>query len=662
MKYKQCVSVVLASMIINSGMTVYAEKNADNENEQLIIYNSIRDSITSESAVNIDILEETANENCVYSVPIKMVQAAKPQMDSMGNGAVDGNAIVTVNENGSFVDLNFKAVTLSGLYGHLVNIWSYPSSDTMNYNWWDKAEYETPAEIVATYMDYGMNYTLGDTNKSEFIKTARLKRNNLKEDYIYIRISVDAMTGFDQAARIDFDWNNAEIVESITDKKLQTPNIISAKTEAKNGEEVEVKIDSSDINVKIYYTTDGTIPNSSSKEYTETFKITGNNTSVIINAIAVSDNLTSNIGTSVVKFVSSSSSSSDSSSADGIEDGKYWMTFNLWNANTDQASMGDCAFDNNRQALVTVNGDTAKIEMAANPVAVNGYTSALSDIKSNEVDITVDGISKFTTNTRYDGNEHKVDYISKFSFNLNELNKEYINVEISVPYTPMDGIAASDGGYISARLKLNWASLEKADANDKLSPDSTTASGSSDSVGNYSGFTNYEDVKSKVKIKADSYILPDDTEFTIELIDGNSIYNSAAELIEEDFKLYGITAASNSENSSDVLPNGLADIYFPVDENDRNITIYRFTEETNNTKAGLTELEYKLSDDKKYYVVSVKKFGIFAVVKSKMIDENIIDEHDDIKQDAITEKKTTTFVDVNDHWAYDYIVKAVDIG
>ncbi len=26
MKYKQCVSVVLASMIINSGMTVYAEK------------------------------------------------------------------------------------------------------------------------------------------------------------------------------------------------------------------------------------------------------------------------------------------------------------------------------------------------------------------------------------------------------------------------------------------------------------------------------------------------------------------------------------------------------------------------------------------------------------------------------------------------------------
>lgn len=36
-----------------------------------------------------------------------------------------------------------------------------------------------------------------------------------------------------------------------------------------------------------------------------------------------------------------------------IEDGKYWMPIALWNANIDQESMGNSAFENNRQALVT---------------------------------------------------------------------------------------------------------------------------------------------------------------------------------------------------------------------------------------------------------------------------------------------------------------------
>jgi len=167
--------------------------------------------------INTDTLKKIVNSDTEqskkYSVPVKMVNAANPSAISMGNGALDGNAVITVKDGKYTVDLSFKAVTISNLYGHLIKMWSYPAADEINDDWWDNPLYEIPAEVIETYTDYGLNYNTGDKTQKEFVKKLRFERNSEKEDFIYIRINVDAMDGFDQSARLDFDWDNATEIE-----------------------------------------------------------------------------------------------------------------------------------------------------------------------------------------------------------------------------------------------------------------------------------------------------------------------------------------------------------------------------------------------------------------------------------------------------------------
>jgi hypothetical protein len=667
MKYKRYLSLLLVGSMAVSVTPVNAEAIISLDSEK-----KATDSVTSDSAIyafNAEDFDDVANQSSeavTYSVPVKMVQAANPSLASMGSGAVDGDAIVTVSDGKAVITLNFKAVKLAGLYGHLLRLWSYPVTDNMDYTWWNNSEYETAADIAETYSDYGLNYTTGDTTMSEFAKSFKISRDIEKEDSIYIRISVDAMAGFDQAARLDFDWENATIPEdadedNTEDKteeiKLNAPVIAVEKNMAKNGEEVEIGITSDNENADIYYTTDGTMPSETSEKYNGSFKIAESNKTVVINAVAISGAVKSGIGTAEVKFITSSSSSSDS---DKLDDGKYRINVNLWNENIDQASMGDSAFENNRQALVTVSGNKATVELATNPVSVSGYTSAVKDIKSSEVDINIDGTSSFTTNTRYDGTAHSFDYITKFSFELSELNKEYVSVEINVPFTPMDGIVADADAYIPARLKLDWSSAEQAGANDKLTTDTTVAVGSSSSSSSGGSSTNSTSAETGIKVKADSYVLPDDVEFKTKVLTSGTEFNMAEGLIDNDFRLYSIVATSESEGGS-VSPVGVAEVYIPVSDEGAKVTIYRVVEGDKNTKAGLSELEYKLSEDGKYYVVTVKEFGLFAVVSSDDTDTLAIPAFKP-EQTEITEEKNIGFTDISEHWAKEYIVKSAEIG
>jgi hypothetical protein len=336
------------------------------------------------------------------------------------------------------------------------------------------------------------------------------------------------------------------------------------------------------------------------------------------------------------------------------------MTVNLWNANTDQESMGDSAFDNNRQALVTVSGNTATVEIATNPVSVSGYTSAVKDIISNDVIISIDGTSKFTTNTRYDGTEHKFDYITKFSFELDELKKEYIDVEINVPYTPMDGIVAGANSYIPARLKLNWSSLEEAGANDKLTADTSVATGTTSSGGG-GGVTSSVNKETGIKVEAEAYVLPDDVEFETKTLTAGTTYSTAKNLIDGDFVLYSIKAKSETEGG-EVSPVGVADVYIPVNNDDANVKIYRVVEGDKNTKPGLTEMEYKLSADGKYYVITVKEFGVFAVVNGEAAEVAETVEAFEQEKVVTADGKEISFDDISEHWAKDYILKSAEMG
>lgn len=230
-----------------------------------------------------------------YSVPVKMVQTANPTLESMGHSALDGNAIVTVKDGKSVVDLKFKAVTLNGLYGHLINMWSYPTADTMDYSWWGDNNYEIPAKVVEKYMDYGMEYTSGNLEQSEFPRVMRLERNAEKENHIFVRVDVDAMGVYNQAARIDFDWDNAKVIENDNTESIVSAPVINVdKTQANNSEKVSVSITSSTENAKIYYTTDGSEPDENSELYNGKFEVNASSVfggDVIIKAIAIKDGM-----------------------------------------------------------------------------------------------------------------------------------------------------------------------------------------------------------------------------------------------------------------------------------------------------------------------------------------------------------------------------------
>lgn len=733
--------------------------------------------------VKTDTVTKVEEEQVVkYSVPVKMVQTANPTLESMGHSALDGNAIVTVKDGKSVVDLKFKAVTLNGLYGHLINMWSYPTADTMDYSWWGDNNYEIPAKVVEKYMDYGMEYTSGNLEQSEFPRVMRLERNAEKENHIFVRVDVDAMGVYNQAARIDFDWDNAKVIENDNTESIVSAPVINVdKTQANNSEKVSVSITSSTENAKIYYTTDGSEPDENSELYNGKFEVNAPSVfggDVIIKAIAIKDGmvnsavnsatvtfapqkkvvvanneelgakieavegsvasdvtidklekdsekveplkdiinksvnskimnidfalnenaenlllsadvtnfdkastklykvtndnnyevvestiadniLNAEISTEGIYIIADLKSTNGGGSSETIEDGKYWMPIALWNANIDQESMGNSAFENNRQALVTVNNGIATVEVASNPVAVSGYTSALKSIQSSDATIKVLSKAPFTTNTKFDGKEHKFDYVSKFSFTTNYMEKEFLNVQISVPYTPMDGVMASAGESLSARLKLNWDSMSKTDDSATLNPDSSSANGSSSSGGGSSVNTSNEDTG--IKIEADEFVFDDGTTFSTDAVSSGEEYKTAESLLgNTDFRLFDIKALVGS---SEVKPNGQARVYIPVKDNDKNVVIYRINKGDKTTEPTKTELEYTISQDKKYYVVTVKEFGLFAVAESTG------EVKGEEKTDTVTKEENTNtdnnkiaFNDIENHWAYDNILSAVNMG
>ena len=776
--------------VVNNGENKYVEITLNGVNDiayvQVVVNAGKFGQMTHIVRVKVDAnsLEKIENESkeVSYSVPIKMVQTANPTLESMGHSALDGNAIVTVKDGKSVVDLKFKAVTLNGLYGHLINMWSYPTAENMDYGWWGDSNYEIPAEVVEKYMDYGMEYTSGNLEQFEFPRVMRLERNAEKENHIFVRVDVDAMGIYNQAARIDFDWDNAEVIKNDNTESIVSAPVINVdKTQASNSEKVKVSITSSTENAKIYYTTDGSEPDENSELYTGEFEVTAPSVfggDVVVKAIAVKDGmvnsavndvtitfapqqktvvanneelgakieavegsvandvtidkiekdsekveplkdiinkavnskimnidfalnenaenlllnvdvtdfdkattklyrvtndnnyevvestivdniLSAEINTAGIYVIADTKNSNNGGSSETIEDGKYWMPIALWNANIDQESMGNSAFENNRQALVTVNNGIATVEVASNPVAVSGYTSALKSIQSSDTTIKVLSKAPFTTNTKFDGKEHKFDYVSKFSFTTNYMEKEFLNVQISVPYTPMDGVMASAGGSLSARLKLNWDSMSKTDDSATLNPDSSSANGSSSSGGGSSVNTSNEDTG--IKIEADEFVFDDGTTFSTDVVSSGEEYKTAESLLgNTDFRLFDIKALVGS---TEVKPNGQAKVYIPVKDNDKNVVIYRINKGDKTTEPTKTELEYTISQDKKYYVVTVKEFGLFAVAESTG------EVKEEEKTDTVTKEENTNidnnkvaFSDIENHWAYDNILSAVNMG
>lgn len=136
--------------------------------------------------------ESASIKDGIYNVPVSIKKASDSSTDSMSNSAVNPVALVTVKNGKAAYKLTFHGITIEGLEakGHLVKLWSYAEGINSE---------KTEAVAGEFYEDDGVTYPGSFT----------ILRERAGESEIYVRVSVDAMVGFDQDALVKFDWNQA---------------------------------------------------------------------------------------------------------------------------------------------------------------------------------------------------------------------------------------------------------------------------------------------------------------------------------------------------------------------------------------------------------------------------------------------------------------------
>ena len=180
--------------------------------------------------------EETTLEDGTYQVPVTLMQAYKDE-PSMGAGALEGTALVTIKEGTSSIQLTFKGVSIDvdgtgEKYGHLQQLWSYKEGSTVK----DLTEANrSEVKVIQTYEDTDL---AGGT--STFPQIFELNRSTAEEETIYVRVKVDAMGDVQQDARLVFDYTEA--VKAEESEKIPAGNYIVPVQMRKWGSDTELSM------------------------------------------------------------------------------------------------------------------------------------------------------------------------------------------------------------------------------------------------------------------------------------------------------------------------------------------------------------------------------------------------------------------------------------
>lgn len=315
----------------------------------------------------------------------------------------------------------------------------------------------------------------------------------------------------------------------------------------------------------------------------------------------------------------------------------------LWNANSDQASMGNVSTDHNTQALYNPSENT--IQFATNPVDVSGYCSgiqaALYDTtgKGDFEEVTILSTGTVETGTKNDGTNHTVTFLSSFEIDvpsyLTMEGVEYIPFQMSVPYTPMDVVVGT--GYLDARIRIDWSTMTATTDTD-LVPNTEISTGEVEAI----SLTSHG-----VTLNAESTIVPSDATFTVTKITSGSQYNLAiASLAVGGFDLYEI---SLTVDGVDFDLTGSVNLTFPYS----NIpTCYRINDDASKTTLrGLSSAQG--------YLISTRSMGLYAVLDGVAME--VVETHV-VTPEVPEVEAEVTFADIAGHWAEDYVLTAVNYG
>lgn len=313
-------------------------------------------------------------------------------------------------------------------------------------------------------------------------------------------------------------------------------------------------------------------------------------------------------------------------------DSNKMVSFDIWNANVDQPSMGNISTDNNERALYNAEENT--LQFATNPVNVSGYQSGIVEVL---YDTTGDGdyeavttLSTGTveTGTKNDGTNYTVTYLSSFEIDipdyLSREGIEYIPIKMSVPHTPMDVVVGT--GYLDAKLRIDWSDVVDTDLA-VIEPNNDMSSGSVSAIV----------LKDNgINIIADTTMLATDVVMTATPITSGEQYDFAKSVLGDDVTNFELFDVSVTLSGNEVSPTGSLEIIFPYSELS---ALYRINDTGTKTTLRGT------ASDTGYSILS-RNLGIFAVVDGvKVVEDTAVD-----------------FTDIDGHWAEANILNAVAKG
>lgn len=271
-----------------------------------------------------------------------------------------------------------------------------------------------------------------------------------------------------------------------------------------------------------------------------------------------------------------------------LEDGKYQVKVDLWNATTDKESMGNAAL--NHTALLTVKDGVYSIELSTRPMSVGTITACLQKIFIMQKDGSYVEAAIIARNN--EGNQPSV-----FQFVLPML-EEYFYVKID-PQVQVMGTEP-----IEARLKVDWDSI-------KVVEDSTVIEENNEmvGVGLQSPSVTLTDKNTGLVLKAKKNILPTGVILQCEKLTKENLEDEILEIIEQlgrDFVLYRIVLTDSQGN--EVQPVGMVELEIstPSAYKKEAVKIYRISDKKKTAMSG------ELNNTK--YTFSTNYIGDFAVV------------------------------------------------
>ena len=528
-----------------------------------------------------------------YTIPVTLWKGAQDQV-SMGNSSLE-EAKLEIEDGKGTLYLKFQSMTFSGMEGYLgkfdllenITFDSYHQPKTYDLK---------DSTIVSTFGVVDQYNSSSSTDvviaAKSYPKVVALPLETVGDDLLWAQVYVPIMgsLGFGtQICRVKIEYEEAKTMTKEEIERWEAYEQSDKKEELEG--EVTTTIDRSKLKLQIEKATKlkekvDQYTEASLKQLEEVLK--GANTVYDLSTATQEavDHQVVLLKNAIEQLVEKSSENLDK---DSLSDGKYQVYVDLWNAVSDEASMGNLAL--NKKALLTVKNNSYTMEISTRPMTVGTITACLQSIQIKQKNGTYQ-YAKITARN----NENNQPSVFQFSL---PSTKEYIDVLID----PKVEVMGKDP--LAARLKISWDTLKKVSNSETIEENTETiVSGTSSKA------VDWTDKKTGISIKAQANIIEDDTSYKASVLTSGENYNAIKEMFtdEEVITVYGLFFENKKETK--VQPNGMIQISLPIEEKEKDtIEVYRILDGVKTKMSG--------SVIKNQFVFSTNKVGYFAIVKAK---------------------------------------------